>query len=68
MKINKVSMLVEEISIGGIFRYEDKIWIKTNSSHDKAGYQCVEMHYGNLSYIDKGTKVIKVDAELQVLT
>ena len=66
MKVNRVTQLIEDLEIGEAFKYEDDMWIKTNASHEKAGYQCVELYFGNLSYLKKGTKVARVDAEIRV--
>ena len=68
MKIGQVHKLIEDVKIGEIFHYDNRIWIKTNSSHDEAGFQCVVLHSGNLLYIDNKTKVTKVNAKLLVYT
>ena len=68
MRVNIVYKEIDDVKTGHIFKLNNDIWIKTNASHDKAGYQCVELERGNLSYIDKGTKVLEVDAEVRVFT
>lgn len=68
MKIKQIFKLIDDVQIGEIFQFEDEIWIKTNVSHNTAGFQCVELSSGNLSYISKKTPVTEVRAELQVFT
>lgn len=68
MKIKQVYKLIDEVEIGDIFSYDGEIWIKSNSSHEKAGFQCVSLHRGNLMYVGKKTKVTEVEAELLVIT
>ena len=68
MKVKQIFKLIDDVDIGSVFQYEDAIWIKTNVSHNEAGYQCVELRAGNLSYIKKKTNVTDVNAELQVFT
>ena len=68
MKIKQVYKLIDEVEIGDIFYHDSDIWIKTNASHNNAGYQCVQLNFGNLMYVKKGTKVTEVKAELLVIT
>jgi len=68
MKVNIVHKLIEDIPIGSAFKHEDEIWIKTNASHKEAGFECVELQRGHLSYIEKGTKVMQVEAEIRIFT
>lgn len=68
MKIKQVYKLIEDVEAGEIFQFEDDIYIKSNSSHPKAGFQCVSLKWGNLMYVDKGTKVTEVVAELRVIS
>lgn len=68
MHIKQVYKTIDEVDIGDIFQHNGDIWIKSNSSHQTAGFQCVELHRGNLTYIDKKTKVTEVRAELLVFT
>ena len=68
MKIEQVHRLIEDVEIGEIFQYNNHVWIKTNSSHNKAGFQCVELKNGNLMYIENGAKITEVNAKLLVIT
>lgn len=68
MKIEQVHRLIDDVEIGEVFQYDDKIWIKTNSSHATAGFECVDLKRGGLMYIDNKTKVTEVKARLLVLT
>lgn len=68
MKIKQVYKLIDEVEIGDIFYYDGEVWIKSNSSHEKAGFQCVSLHRGNLTYLDRKTRVTEVKAELLVIT
>ena len=68
MIVKQIGKRIEDISIGEVFQHEGQIWIKTNSSHKEAGYECVDLRRGNIAYIDNGTKVTDVKAELRVFT
>lgn len=68
MKIDIVHMKIDDVKVGSIFKYEAAIWIKTNASHEQSGYECVGLERGNLSFLDKGTQVLEVVAELRVFT
>jgi len=68
MEIKQIFKLVDDVEIGDIFQYDGDIWIKTNSSHKEAGYQCVDLKLGSLMWLNYGTEVTKVEAELQVFT
>lgn len=68
MKIKQVYKLIDEVEIGDVFHYDGEVWIKSNSSHEKAGFQCVSLQRGHLMYFDKKTKVTEVKAELLVIT
>jgi hypothetical protein len=66
MKIKSTNTTVDEIENGDVFQYDRHYWIKTDSSNEESGFQCVELSHGTLKYIAKGTKVSEVNAELRL--
>jgi len=68
MNIETMSKLIQDIAIAEVFRYDDDIWIKTNASHNDAGFQCVDLRVGSLVYLKQGTKVTQVQACVYLYT
>lgn len=68
MDIQEVQTIktIEDVQIGQAFEWDRIIWIKTNASHDNAGFQCVELSRGNLIYLKKGTHIVMVRAEVHL--